>query len=379
MDFQEEINALGRKCQQFGDKLSTEEATKNTLVMPFIKLLGYDPFDPTQVVPEYSAPIGSYKDARVDYALMRDGQPVIIIECKAYGTVLDEGKCNQLRMYFNGTNVRVAVLTDGNRYLFFSDLDADNVMDSKPYMEFVLTNPDPALMPELKKLTHDKFDVDEATSSAVLLKYTRDFKRIMAEQLKQPDEEFVRFFLHKCYDGKVTSSIKDRFTPILRDALALFIRDKINERLQSAIDDNNHEDVEEQAVAVSSAEVDAGLPKVTEGAVNGIVTTQDEVEGFATVKSLLHGVVDLNKVFFKDYKGFSSACFSGTRCVIVRFYFNDAEHKQIGLPKIDGGVYSKDFDVVAIDAVSDIMNYVERIRAVATFLATDKADKADSE
>lgn len=238
MDFQEEINALGRKCQMFSGKLETEEATKNTLVMPFIKMLGYDPFDPTEVIPEYSAPIGDYKDARVDYALIRDGKPVIIIECKTFGAALDAGKCNQLKLYFHGTEAKVAILTDGNHYLFFSDLEEPNKMDSKPYMEFILNKPDTALTPELKKLTKDVFSVEDAMSSAVILKYTREFKRIMGEQLKQPDEEFVRFFLHQCYDGKITASVKDRFTGILKDALDLFIRDKINERFQSAIADN---------------------------------------------------------------------------------------------------------------------------------------------
>ena len=69
MDFSERIAELSKKVKNLGDSLKTEEATKNALVMPFIAALGYDVFNPAEVVPEFSAPIGEYKDARVDYAI----------------------------------------------------------------------------------------------------------------------------------------------------------------------------------------------------------------------------------------------------------------------------------------------------------------------
>lgn len=198
MDFSEEIAALGRKSKQFGERFTkeqiNEELTKNALIMPFIRALGYDIFDPMEVVPEFSAAIGEYKDARVDYAILSEGKPIIIFECKAYGTELDAKKCNQLMLYFHGTEAKVAILTDGNRYQFYSDLDEPNKMDSRPYMEFTLEKLDTSLLPELKKLAKGSFNVDDAMTSANILKYTKEFKRIMAAQLTQPDDDFLRFF-----------------------------------------------------------------------------------------------------------------------------------------------------------------------------------------
>lgn len=368
MDFQEELNILKKRCQQYGEKLATEEATKNTLVMPFIKLLGYDVFNPTEVIPEYSAPIGDYKDARVDYALMRDDEPLIIIECKAFGTLLDEGKCNQLRLYFHGTTAKVAILTDGNRYLFFSDLDEDNIMDSKPYMEFVISNPDTALIPEIKKLSRDIFNVDEAMNAAVILKYTREFKRIISEQLKQPDEEFVRFFLHQCYDGKITSAVKDRFTPILKEALALFIRDKINERFQSAIDNNSASPDISSTETVSSTTAIV-LNESPHAVVNdnGIITTNDEIGAYYMVKTILKGVIDIEKVIIRDYKSFCNICYTTPRQVIMRCYFNDVANMQIAFMKLDSESNKKEFASIAIECIDDILEHAERIKEIAKF------------
>ena len=88
MDFSEKIAELSKKVKNLGDGLKSEEATKNALVMPFIAALGYDVFNPSEVVPEFSAPIGEYKDARVDYAILSGGKPIILMECKTLGACL---------------------------------------------------------------------------------------------------------------------------------------------------------------------------------------------------------------------------------------------------------------------------------------------------
>lgn len=353
MDFQEEILALGRKSKNFGDKLATEEATKNTLVLPFIKMLGYDPFDPTEVVPEYSAAIGDYKDARVDYALVKDGAPIIIFECKAYGTELDARKCNQLMLYFHGTEAKVAILTDGNRYLFYSDLEEPNKMDSKPYMEFILEKPDSALIPELKKLIKGNFNIEDAMTSASVLKYTREFKRVMSEQLSQPDEDFLRFFLKRCYDGPITANVKERFAPVLKDALNLFIKDRVNERLQSAMDS--------EQVASTPAKEPAEVEQSAAVAIapDGIETTDDEKQAFFIIKSILMGLVESDKVVMRDYKGFCDINYINTKMHIIRLFFNDPADYKIGLYN-----EAKEIEVISITKLDDIYTSKDKIQAV---------------
>lgn len=375
MDFSEEIVALGRKSKQFGERFTkdqiNEELTKNALIMPFIRALGYDIFDPMEVVPEFSASIGEYKDARVDYAILNEGKPIIIFECKAYGSELDAKKCNQLMLYFHGTEAKVAVLTDGNRYQFYSDLEEPNKMDSRPYMEFTLEKLDPTLIPELKKLAKGSFNVDEAMSSANVLKYTREFKRIMAAQLNQPDDDFLRFFLRQCYDGQITQSVKDRFAPILKDALGSFIKDRINDRLQNALDQEQakEQNAKEQAEAAAKAEAEAK---------DAIITTDDEKEGYLLVKSLIIGAgLNGDDVQLKDYKQFCNICYQGAYNVLVRLRFNAKPYKICFIEKGDG---DKKEERITIDRIDDIYQYRDRILQRAKAFATDgAADDGTSE
>lgn len=358
MDFQEEILALSRKSKNFGEKLLTEEATKNTLVLPFIKMLGYDPFDPTEVVPEYTAAIGEYKDARVDYAVIKDNSPIIIFECKAYGTELDAKKCNQLMLYFHGTDAKVAILTDGNRYLFYSDLEEPNKMDSKPYMEFILEKPDSALIPELKKLVKGTFNIEDAMTSASVLKYTREFKRVMNEQLNQPDDDFLRFFLKRCYDGQITANVRERFAPVLKDALNLFIKDRVNDRLQSAMES-------EQVTNNSSkdaSEVDQQQATTESVSSDGIETTDDEKQAFFIIKSILMGMVEPEKVVMRDYKGFCDINYIKTKMHIIRLYFNNPEDYKIGIFN-----EAKEQDIHSIDKLDDIYKNAEQIRNIVKY------------
>lgn len=365
MDLFEEVQALGRKCKSVSDKITSEEATKNTLVMPFIKMLGYDPFDLNEVVPEFTAAIGEYKDRRVDYAIMSEGKPIIIIECKPYGDELNSLKCAQLMTYFIGCEARVAILTDGNRYLFFSDLEEPNKMDSKPYMEFVLEKPDSSLIPELKKLMKGNFNIDEALNSASLLKYTREFKRIMAEQLKSPDDDFLKFFVKQCYDGAFTSNVKERFAPILTDALNFFIKDKVNERLANAINDVNQGGNDGDVSTSSTGEISGeGLPngqKEETEPDDGIITTDEEKEAYFIIKSILMGEVAPKDIILNDFKSFCNICYERKGKVFVRLFFNKAPLKIGFLTTTADG--KKDFDQVQIDTVEDIYQYADRIKA----------------
>ncbi|WP_331474799.1 type I restriction endonuclease [Intestinibacter sp.] len=83
MDFNEKIRNFISRIETIKDTLTTEEATKTALIMPFFQLLDYDVFNPMEFVPEYVADIGVKKGEKVDYAIIRNGKPVIIIEAKS--------------------------------------------------------------------------------------------------------------------------------------------------------------------------------------------------------------------------------------------------------------------------------------------------------
>ena len=129
MSFTERIQALAQRAPKLVDRLDTEEATKNALVMPFLSALGYDVFDPDEVIPEYTADVGMKKGEKVDYAIMRAGQVVMLVECKKASVKLSGTEVSQLYRYFSVTKARIALLTNGVQYCFYSDLDEPNKMD----------------------------------------------------------------------------------------------------------------------------------------------------------------------------------------------------------------------------------------------------------
>ncbi len=212
MDFIERLQSLSKKLSQVSGGLVTEEATKNALVMPFLhSVLGYDVFDPNEVIPEFSADMGTKKGEKVDYALMKDDEIQILIECKKFSEELSAKHASQLFRYFSVTNARIAILTNGRFYLFYTDLDAPNKMDEKPFLTLDLANLDEHLVPEIKKLTKTSFDVDSVVDAAGELKYLSQIKNVLSEQFKKPKEDFVKFFTSRVYDGVQTPKIKSQF------------------------------------------------------------------------------------------------------------------------------------------------------------------------
>ena len=226
MDFIETLQALSAKIQKQKDLIQTEEGTKNAFVLPFLSALGYEIFDPMEVVPEFTADadlLGTKKGEKVDYAIMRDGKVIMLFECKAAHTNLDDEHASQLFRYFSVTETRIAVLTDGIIYRFYSDIEQPHKMDAKPFMEFNMLDIQEYLVPELKRLTKPAFNIDEIVLVAGEMKYSREIKRILGEELGAPTEDFVRFFARRVYNRALTQSVRELFTTITKKAFAQFI------------------------------------------------------------------------------------------------------------------------------------------------------------
>ena len=226
MDFIDEVRTRSSNFAMRIDHLDTEEATKQALVLPFIQMLGYAIYDPTEVVPEFTADVGMKKGEKVDYAILQDGRPVLLIECKTYGTTLNEKIISQLLRYFLTTDARFGILTDGIVYRFFSDLDKDNKMDQEPFFEFNILDFTEAQVDQLKRFTKADFDVDENVNAATELKYTTEIKRMLAQELHSPSKEFIQFILKRVYKGKATQKTLERFSSLGQQAFAQFISEQ---------------------------------------------------------------------------------------------------------------------------------------------------------
>ena len=236
MDLLERVEEVANRARKRLEKVETEEATKTALVMPFIsQVLGYNVFDPSEVVPELTADVGTKKGEKVDYAIIQDDKPVMLFECKRYGTALDKDHASQLYRYFSVTQARFGVLTDGIVYRFFSDLEEPNKMDDRPFFELDLLDVNDAEVEELRRFTKASFNIDQILSNAKDLKYTREIKRILADEWTNPSEDLARYFAGHIYEGRQTKSVVDQFLRVTKKALSQFLNDRVNDRIKSAL------------------------------------------------------------------------------------------------------------------------------------------------
>lgn len=326
MDFMEKLNTLSAKIKQQAGAIQTEEATKTAFVMPFIhNVLGYDVFDPTEVVPEFICDVGTKKGEKIDYAIFKNGEVQILIECKKIGDSLNLNHASQLFRYFHVTNARISILTNGQVYKFFTDLDSPNKMDEKPFLEFDLLDIDEYVLPELRKLTKSAFDVDSIINAAGELKYVSQIKRLIAAQFTTPDEDFVKFFASRVYDGILTQKVKDSFTELTRKATSQFLNDQVNERLKSAMSGVQ--------LPVAPADISAEPGQSEQGTTeeSEIQTTIDELEGFHIVKAIVRTVVDANRISQRDTKSYFGILLDdNNRKPICRLHFNRSQ-KYLGI------------------------------------------------
>lgn len=351
MDFIEKIQELSQRIPKQLDHIQTEEATKSAFVMPFIQALGYDVFNPFEVVPELVADVGTKKGEKVDYAIKKDDAVVMLIECKWCGQNLDECHASQLFRYFSVTAARFGILTNGVYYKFFSDIDEPNKMDSKPFFEFDLLAFDDEKVAELKKFSKSAFDLDNILTTASELKYTGTIKKIFAEELANPSPDFVKLFASQAYSGRMTQPVIEQFTKIVKQALSQAVREKINDRLKSAM----AADPDEVATKESS---ENGIPKEMEEETSsdGTVTTQEEIEGFNIVRAVGREVVDVGRITMRDRQSYCGILLDDNgRKPICRLRFNH-QQKYIGL------ITQKEEEKVPIDSLDDIFKHGDRIK-----------------
>lgn len=235
MGFINEVESNSAKFKLRLEVIRTEEATKNALVMPFIKMLGYETEDPTEVEPEYIADFGVKKGEKVDYAVLRDGNPIILIEAKKYGEVLTVSHEDQLFRYFTVTDARFAILTDGISYRFYSDLDKPNKMDDSPFFVFNMLDFSPEQVEQLRRFRKDEFKPEQALEAAHELRYTNGIKQVLNEEMDSPSEEFVKFLLNRMEFPEAKSKLLiEKLMPIVKRAFRGFAHYRVKVSSESA-------------------------------------------------------------------------------------------------------------------------------------------------
>lgn len=236
MDFIEKLTEFSNRIEHVKGNIQTEEATKTSIILPFFQLLGYDVFNPYEFIPEYTADAGIKKGEKVDYAIIVNGEPLILIEAKSANTELTAKHIGQLIRYFSVTKAKFGILTNGIIYQFFSDLEEQNKMDTVPFLEIDLSNIRKETVAELKRFRKEAFDIKSILNSASDLKYMTMIKNVIAEQFDNPSDQFVKVLLNKnVYSGAKTQAVLDKFKKIIQKAFDEYINDTITKRLSNVI------------------------------------------------------------------------------------------------------------------------------------------------
>jgi len=366
VEIADRLTSLATKIEAQRSDIETEEATKNAFVMPFISLvLGYDVFNPSEVVPEFTADVGIKRGEKVDYAIVHGDEIQILVECKKIGAPLSVSQASQLFRYFATTRARIAILTDGDEYQFFTDLDAPNRMDEKPYLVLRVTDLDDSLIPELRKLTKDAFDIDSVVSSAEELKYVGEIKRVLGAQFRSPDAEWVRFLATRVYSGSFTQRARDQFTPLVAKATKQFLGDQVNERIKAALASQGF-GADRDDTSVSGADASERVAQASAASAEedsrGIETTLEELEAYQIVRAIACSEVPASRIAQRDTKSYFGVLLDdNNRKPIARLHFNGGTH-YIGL--FDE---QKNETRHPIEANDEIYSYAEEIRRTVHF------------
>lgn len=299
--------------------IKTEEATKNALIMPFLAALGYNVFDPQEVTPELDADVGVKKGEKVDYAILKDGKPIMLVECKAANANLDDVHASQLYRYFSVTDARVGILTNGLIYRFYSDLDSPNKMDARPFLEVNMLGLDDVAPVELNKFMKGTFEVSQILANASELRHTREIKKVLVQEMAQPSEELIRFFVTKVYHGRMTQAVRDQFSELIKRAMLQFISDRVSERLKSALQKEEAESRQATPVApVAKIETEE------------VETTHEEIQGYYIVQAILSQVVEPTRIVLRDQKSYCGVLLDdNNRKPICRFRFGPTQKQLI--------------------------------------------------
>jgi hypothetical protein len=340
MDFKDSIKQIAERVEKLKDNLPTEEATKNALIMPFIQALGYDVFSPLEVLPEMTCDIGSKKGEKIDYAILKDGSPIMLVECKHWEQDLNSHE-NQIVRYFNVSTAKFGILTNGISYRFYTDLEKPNVMDIKPFLEVSLLDLKDTQIEELKKFHKSYFDAEKILTSASELKYLNDLKNRLSSEFSNPSTEFVKFLSKGIYSGMFTQKVIEQFTSLVKRTISQYINDIISERLKAAMESETKKQNQQEKEDITAEQAKT------------IETTGIELDGYYIIKAILRSVVPAERIIYKDNKDYFAINIDNTWNNVCRLYFNNPNNLRM--------VIRTDDKKITISSIDEIYNYSEQL------------------
>ncbi|MGN0176677.1 MAG: type I restriction endonuclease [Methanobrevibacter sp.] len=347
MEFEEKLKIFTSNIKEKLKHIDTEETTKIALITPFLQLMGYDTTNPAEVRAEYIADVGSKRGEKIDLAILSDDAEIILIECKSAHVELSSEHLSQLYRYFNITDSEIGILTNGIKYQFYTDSIKPGQMDKSPFFEVDLLNLNDKDIHELNKFTKSNFDISKIKSKVDDLKYAHDIHKIISSEIDSPSEELVKVITKQVYDGVITQNVRDKFYKIIKNEFKEVISEKVEIRLNNALEQNNEDYV----------------PVLIEND-DGIITTNEEYEGYYIVKSIAAKIINPERIYLRDFKSYCNVLLDDNKYYpIARLYFNNIHRLRISL--FDGfekaGKGRKKWKSYNINNINEIYNYEQEI------------------
>ncbi|MET0946322.1 MAG: type I restriction endonuclease [Flavobacterium sp.] len=314
-DLKLKLEQLHQRVDSLKDQINTEEATKNAFVMPFIQILGFDIFNPTEVIPEFICDIGTKKGEKIDYVIKKDGQPILIIECKHWKENADAHN-SQLHRYYHVSKARFGVLTNGHTYNFYADLERPNIMDEKPFFTLDLANLSDASIKILANFTKNSYNLENILDSAEALKYIKAIRSEFEKELQNPSDEMVKLLVSRFFEKPLTGPRVLIFREYMKKAFSNSINESINFRLKNALNINDTIPSKEIKVT-SSVDENIETPK--------FITTGEEIEGSQIIKAILRESIPSSRIFFRDTQSYFGILLDdNNRKPLCRLHFNSS-------------------------------------------------------
>lgn len=349
MDLKLKLEQLHQRVDSLKDQIGTEEATKNAFVMPFIQILGYDIFNPTEVIPEFICDIGTKKGEKVDYVIKRDNEPILIIECKHWKQNADAHN-SQLHRYFHVSKARFGVLTNGHIYNFYADLEKPNIMDEKPFFTLDLSNLKESSLKILENFTKNGYSLENILDSAEAMKYIKAIRAEFEKELQDPSDEIIKMLVTKFFDKPLIASRLATFREYTKKALSNSINESINFRLKNAL--NISETVpSKNDENIASVDENVEAPR--------FITTEEEIEGAQIVKAILRELLTASRIAFRDTQSYFGVLLDdNNRKPICRLHFNSSnKYLELFHNGKDNG------EKKLLTAIDDIYNYKAELHA----------------
>jgi predicted type IV restriction endonuclease len=357
MVFSDDIAKVSEQVRKRADLVTGEESTKMGLIVPFFSALGYDVFDPTEVIPEFVADFAIKKAGqfeKVDYAIAINGVIVMIVEAKARDQK-PEAHDGQVKRYFNGLlATRVAIVTNGLEYRFFTDLRHENVMDDEPFFSFNILDYDQKQIENLKFFHRDNFDSAIIKRHAEEMVYLKGMTQLVDNLLRSPSDDFIRFLVSQlstiapnyAIAGRVTNKVVDKFRPIVKKSIQSSLVDLMTQSINREIGQPGAVSTEPEEIETEEIQDEQDLES------EKVETTAEELEAFEKVKAIANrSTANGLEVKYKDVISYFGINVGKTTWWFLRFYLSPKKKSFVTrLPVNEVRALASSFEVQEVSA-----------------------------